>query len=163
MAGQHLTIETSDGPTLIAALEPQIHFDLKLPQLGQGFRLLGGRKCAFYRHTVAYTRWERGGHEYSLYQFCPKDFGLPSDFSRRTVVPGDGGKDGACGALVWTEKGCAYVLVAERDAFVPSLARAHRTGRDRETLHTTSASLTSHDRDEMTGPIHDRMALKPRA
>ena len=161
MAGPHLMIETSDGPTLVTALEGQMHFDLKLPKLGQGFRLLGGRKCAFDRNVVGYTRWERGGHEYSLYQFCPKDFGLPSDFPRRAVVPDHGGKDGACDALVWTENGCAYVLVAERDAFVPSLASAPRADQNRETLQTTSASVTVHDRHDR--PHHDTMAPKPRA
>ncbi len=130
MAGQHLMIETSDGPSLIAALRSQMHFDLKLPHLGDEFQLLGGRKCAFGQHPVLYTRWRRGEYEYSLYQFCPKDFGLPSDFSKRTVVPDNSRAARRCTALMWTEDGCAYVLVAERDAVVPSLASALKRGLD---------------------------------
>ena len=48
MAGQRLTIETSEAATLVTALKPQIHFELKLPKLGQGFRLLGGRKSPIF-------------------------------------------------------------------------------------------------------------------
>ncbi len=160
MSEQHLTIETSDAPTLIAALKPQVHFDIKLPQLGQGFRLLGGRRCTFDRNAVGYTRWERGGHEYSLYQFCPKDFDLPSDFPRRTVVPDDGQRGVTYDALVWTEKGCAYVLVAERGAFVPTLARA--PGRTRTWSFCTQRPPPWRCTIVMTGPIHDTMALKAR-
>ncbi len=127
MAGQRLTVKTSETATLVTALRPQIHFDLKLPRLGEGFRLLGGRKCVIRKQTVLYTRWEKGGYEYSLYQFCPKDFGLPNDFSRRTVVTEGARAEDACDALVWTEKGCAYVLVAHRNAFVPSLTKSAGT------------------------------------
>ncbi len=130
MVGQSLAIETSEKATLVTALKPQIHFDVKIPQLGQGFRLLGGRKCVISKQTVLYTRWEKGGHEYSLYQFCPKDFGLPNDFSRRTVVSDGLRSEDACDALVWTEKGCAYVLVAHRDAFVPTLTKYSGTEQD---------------------------------
>lgn len=162
MAGQQLTIETSNGQALIAALKPQMHFDVKLPQLGQGFRLLGGRKCAFDRRPVVYTRWERGGHEYSLYQFCPKDFGLPSDFSRRAVVIDDGGRDVACNALVWTENGCGYVLVAEPDAFVPSLTRAFESGKDTRAWEVMPASVALHDRAERSA-LYDIRAPELRA
>ncbi len=130
MASQRLTVETSETATLVTVLKPQIHFDVKIPQLGQGFRLLGGRKCVISKQTVLYTRWEKGGHEYSLYQFCPKDFGLPNDFSRRTVVSDGLRSEDACDALVWTEKGCAYVLVAHRNAFVPSLTKSSGTEQD---------------------------------
>ena len=130
MVGQSLAIETSEQATLVTALKPQIHFEVKIPQLGQGFRLLGGRKCVISKQTVLYTRWEKGGHEYSLYQFCPKDFGLPNDFSRRTVVSDGLRSEDACDALVWTEKGCAYVLVAHRDAFVPTLTKYSGTEQD---------------------------------
>ncbi|HDZ22143.1 hypothetical protein LCGC14_0302130 [marine sediment metagenome] len=160
MFGQQLTIETSDEPALIAALKPQVHFDIKLPQLGQGFHLLGGRKCSFGRHTAVYTRWERDGYEYSLYQFCPKDFGLPREFSRRTVVSDDGGTDGECDALIWTENDCAYVLVAKRDAFVPNLTvRASESDKDASTWGAAHASAAPHDRAEAS-PRHDMRALE---
>jgi hypothetical protein len=129
-----LTIETHDRSALLASLGPQVHFRAMLPKLSEGFKLMGGRKCSLDDRPVIYTRWERDGYEYSLCLFCPKDFGLPNEFPRRTVVPGGGEGKGTYEALVWAEDGCAYVLVAESRAFTPGLVTGSLRGKDMAVL-----------------------------
>lgn len=135
-AQEPLTVETQDGAALLAALGPQVHFKAMLPKLDEGFRLLGGRKCSLADRPVIYTRWEKGGYEYSLCLFCPKDFGLPNEFPRRTVVPRGGEGDGTYEAVVWAEDGCAYVLVGERSAFTPGMVTGGITRKEVAALTT---------------------------
>jgi hypothetical protein len=123
MESRRLAVETEDESALLAVLGPQVHFKTRLPDLGAEFRLLGGRKCTYNERPILYTRWERGGHAYSLCQFCPKDFGLPGAFPGRTVVPQPGDAKERYKALVWAQDGCAYVLVGARGAFLPNVAK----------------------------------------
>jgi hypothetical protein len=102
-----LSVETRNPSDLERALADQIPFPVVLPDLGENFQLAGGQKCALAKHTVVYSLWRSEGHFHSLYQFQPRDFGLP-DTIERTTVSGNGG----CAVTVWTEYGRGYVLVA---------------------------------------------------
>jgi hypothetical protein len=135
-AHKPLTIETRDESVLLASLGPQVYFKAIFPKLGEGFRLVGGRKCSLADRPVIYTRWEKDGYEYSLCLFCPKDFGLPSEFPRVTVVPKGGRGKGSHQALVWAEGGCAYVLVAESGALAPGLTTGSLSGKNAPVLAT---------------------------
>lgn len=115
-----LTVKTTERAAVATALSGEVPFKVKTPDLGQGFALLGARKCALDANAVILTRWERDGQTYSLYQFCPTDFDLPLKFRRRILTPeGTPSGGNSWQVLLWTEAGCAYALVSQEGATLP--------------------------------------------
>lgn len=109
-----LVIETSDRSAMKEHLSARVHFPIKMPALPAEFELLGGRKCSIGAQVVAYTRWRRRQRDYSLFQFCPKNFDLPDAFPRRIITRKESGVVGEpCEVLIWAENGCAYAIVGE--------------------------------------------------
>ncbi|MBI3464680.1 MAG: hypothetical protein HY000_16735, partial [Planctomycetes bacterium] len=90
---------------------------VRVPELGDAFRLCGGRKCALGSHAVAYSLWlGPGGKKYSLFQFLPGDFDVASEMSRRLVHATEpAGTEHPCPAVIWADGDFGYVLVGQFD------------------------------------------------
>ncbi len=108
-----LAIDVNDRAAIVTHLSKQVPFEVKIPDFPSEFRLIGGRKCSLGTRAVVYTRWKRRQSNYSLFQFCPKDFDLPDVFPRRIMsMKGAAMAGEPCEVLIWAEKGCAYAIVA---------------------------------------------------
>ena len=106
--------ESGDKRTLEAALAEQVGFEVRVPELDDRLQLSGGRKCKLGTHVVAFTLWRDGGGEYSLFQFQPDRFGLPATIQPTLVHSTQpAATEHTCGAWIWTEGSCGYVLTGD--------------------------------------------------
>lgn len=127
-----LKLATGDIREFQAWVSTKVPFPAIVPNLGEGFELLGGGPCSLGGHAVVYTRWRKGEREYSLYQFCTPNYDLPSDMPRQTVRPAAPWRNDRHGqrVIIWKTPGaedCAYALVAADDD--PLLSDPAITGR----------------------------------
>jgi len=105
------SIRGSDRFRLAAVLDRRLHYDIDLPDLGGDFELLGVSVCKLGAHPVACTQWRKGDRTYTLLQLCQRDFELPERFAKQRVKHITAGQ--LQQAVFWTEKGCAYSLIAD--------------------------------------------------
>jgi len=106
--------ETHGMRELEVALTGLVGFQVKVPELGDGLQLAGGRRCKLGTHAVAFTLWRDEVGKYSLFQFQPDRFGLLTTIEPtlvRTTQPA--GAEHACGAWLWTEGQYGYVLTGD--------------------------------------------------
>ena len=109
--GNGLTVKTTDPRKLERLLTSALPFSVVIPELGEGFELVGGRQCSLGSHAVAYSLWRSHDEVYSLYQFIPAEFDLTGAIER-TTVPGNGA---SCQVVVWTEGGWGFAFVGSHE------------------------------------------------
>jgi hypothetical protein len=109
-----LTVTSSDWDAVKATVNGALYFPVDRPTLDPSFKLIGGRVIKLAGASMMYTRWERGGKIYSLYQFCGKDFGLHAPLPRQVIDRKLTPKT-RCNVTVWTEGHCDYAFVADED------------------------------------------------
>jgi len=104
-------------------------FRVHLPRMdADGYELLGGGICHIAGKEVACTRWTRDGRTFTLVQFCPADFDLPNQFTRRTVevqrpwhaAPVVDQLAATDKVEFWTMGDCAYALVPDPAVQAPA-------------------------------------------
>ncbi len=112
-----LTVRTPDPAELRRRLAGSLPFLVLTPPLGQGWRLLGGRRCSLGGRPLAYSRWVGSGTWHSLFQFRPEDFDLPEGLAGWTVdlaPPAVAGPP--CRVRVWTDGANGFALVSAAPA-----------------------------------------------
>lgn len=107
-----VTVESADRSLVLATLSPTVQFKAGFPALDEEYLLLGGRRCSINGNAVIKTDWIRDGIAYSLYQFCPEDFGLENRIPTRRVSQVDANRTMMGNAVIWSEGDCAYVLTS---------------------------------------------------
>lgn len=107
-----MVVRASDRSLVARELSQLVAFAVRLPELGRGLKLVGGRPCHLGSHRVALTLWSGGGEVRSLYQFKPHDLGIDR-LDRPIVVRPHGPVAGhtPCEVLFWSEAGAGYALV----------------------------------------------------
>ncbi len=106
--------QTYEKRELEVALTGQVGFQVKVPDMRDGLQLTGGRRCKLGTHAVAFTLWHDDAGEYSLFQFQPDRFGLPTTIEPMLVhTTQPAGADHTCGAWLWTEGSYGYVLTGD--------------------------------------------------
>lgn len=106
-----LKVTSSDPRVVERTLSAGLHFNVTMPKMDPAYKLLGGGKCKFGSHDVVYTRWEKEGKTFTLYQFCKHYFGIPRELQQQTVKPKVSSK---YKVLFWSKDDiCAYALVEE--------------------------------------------------
>jgi hypothetical protein len=106
--------KTDERRALEVSLTGQVGFLVKVPELGDGLQLAGGRRCKLGTHAVAFTLWRDEVGTYSLFQFQPDRFELLTTIQPtlvRTTQPA--ATDHAGGAWLWTEGPYGYVLTGD--------------------------------------------------
>ncbi len=119
----HKTASEPDDPTPVeqaqAQLTKSLPFEVKLPPMPQGFKLIGSSPCPLGESAVACTRWVREGRLYILYQFRVEDYRLSKDFTPLTVRSASQASTGQpLETRFWTQGKHAYALVAEQGAMI---------------------------------------------
>jgi len=111
-----LTTSTEELNDRIAG---RLHYRTEIPELGDGYALEGAAICKLGGHPVVCTRWKHDGRNYTLYQYCTRDFRLPKQIDRQTVSldPWHSTTERAPREVeFWTRGDCAYALVADPDS-----------------------------------------------
>ncbi len=117
-----LDVKTHDKSFLEQEMRTVLPFDISLPDLGNQYALVGGRKCVLGTHPVLYSRWMNSAGEYTLFQFQPSDFLLPATMKRTLVQPkGPATVRHPCEVLVWAQDNTGYVLVADSGAMLDDI------------------------------------------
>lgn len=109
-----LAITTDDWNAVKASVQTALYYPVDRPKLDPSFKLIGGGIVKLAGASMMYTRWERGGKLYSLYQFCGKEFGLHAPLARQVIERKLTPKT-RCNVTVWTEGHCDYALVSDED------------------------------------------------
>lgn len=113
-----LSVSTGDWKVVEASFAGNFPLPIQRPSLDPSLRLEGGRLATLDGQEVLYTRWADGGTNYSLYQFCAKNFGLTHPLEKQSVLPRPSGSDPRCRVIIWSEDHCDYALVV--DVAVPA-------------------------------------------
>lgn len=115
---------------LAVELSELVEFDVILPDLGDRLQLVGGRKCKLGTHTVAFSLWsDKAGSNYSLFQFRPDEFGIPSSVPSQLVhTTGPAGEEHPCGAWIWADSSAGYVLVGDPGCEMKNLSPGASNG-----------------------------------
>ncbi|MBI4864871.1 MAG: hypothetical protein HY815_32125 [Candidatus Riflebacteria bacterium] len=108
-----MVVRAADPARLSLELSRLVEFTVRLPEMGRGLKLLGGRPCHLGSHRVALTLWSGGDRISSLYQFDPGELGIERP-DRPVVVRPHGPVAGRtpCEVLFWSEAGASYALVS---------------------------------------------------
>lgn len=118
----HLTVETGNPANLERSLQNQLPFVPMLPVLGPEYRLKGGRRCALGTHPVVYSLWDGPNGKYSLYQFQPLDFNLPSDLTKTIITPKEPNTTSrTCKVMIWIMSRRGYMIVADKEEDLKAL------------------------------------------
>jgi hypothetical protein len=103
---------TNDFAALSENLARQLGFPVRLPELGDGFVLRGGRADKWASTHIALSQWEKGGEIFTLCQFCTHDRDLPSEVSQALFCCPEPGIDSIpTDIIVWADDDMGYVLV----------------------------------------------------
>ena len=114
---QDVSVITLDPRYLKRHLATTVPFEIVMPAVNAQYNLVGGRSSSLGAHPVVYTRWAGREGRYSLFQFRCSDFNLPEQTGKEVIhsskvdCPGAKGRD--CDAVVWSEQGRGYALVAD--------------------------------------------------
>lgn len=113
-----LQIQSSDPETIKTALQTYVPFKVDIYKPTADLRLVGAAVCHWDAHPVIFTRWEKDGRVYSLFQFLPNHFHLPDEFLRLAfTLPQNptGGK--RFQITLWADEGthCGWALVRENN------------------------------------------------
>lgn len=120
---QHLVVETSEKSEFERKLAEYVQFEVKMPDLGQDLKLLGGRKCVLGSHPVVYSLWEGDDGKYSLFQFRPENFDLEEKLRKIVIQPtGSAAQGKICKVLAWREGKHGYALVADEGKALERIA-----------------------------------------
>jgi len=112
-----MTVRSSNSDEVVTTLDAATALAVRMPHLGEDYRLEGGRICKFDQRPVVYTCWRRDGQTLSLYQFEPEAFGLTRGFSRMRTTIQPSPDSPAQRVEIWSEGANGYVLVCdEHDA-----------------------------------------------
>jgi hypothetical protein len=114
---QDVTVITLNPEYLERHLAAAVPFKIVMPAVNSQYNLVGGRSCSLGTHPVVYTRWASREGCCSLFQFRCSDFDLPDQSGKEVIhsskvdCPEAKGRD--CNAVVWSEQGRGYALVAD--------------------------------------------------
>jgi len=108
-----MTVRSSNPDEVVTALNAATALAVRMPDLGEDYRLEGGRICKFDQRQVVYTCWRRNGQIHSLYQFEPDVFGLTRGFSRIQTIIRPSLDSRAQRVEIWSEGPNGYVLVCD--------------------------------------------------
>jgi len=114
---QDVSVITLDPRYLERHLAATVPFEIVMPAVNAQYNLVGGRSSSLGTHPVVYTRWAGREGRCSLFQFRCSDFNLPKQTGKEVIhsskvdCPGVKGRD--CDAVVWSEQGRGYALVAD--------------------------------------------------
>ncbi len=114
---QDVTVITLNPEYLKRHLAGSVPFKIVVSAVNSRYNLVGGRSCSLGTHPVIYTRWASRDGRCSLFQFRSSDFGLPNQTGKEVIhsskvgCPEARGRD--CNAVVWSEQGRGYALVAD--------------------------------------------------
>ena len=112
-----MTVRSSNPDEVATVLDATTALAVRMPDLGEAYRLEGGRICKFDQRQVVYTCWRRDGQTHSLYQFEPEAFGLTRGFSRMQTMIRPSLDSPAQRVEIWSEGPNGYALVCdEHDA-----------------------------------------------
>jgi len=108
-----LQIRSGDRTAVEQALhDSPLPYPVSLPNLGAAYELIGGSAMMLDGKPVIYTRWRRGGEEYSLYQYCPIQFQMdrtmPFHHFKDAKVAGE---ERSLRVMTWSASHCAYAMV----------------------------------------------------
>ncbi len=111
---RHLSIETSDPDVLTSTLSKEVDFVLKLPKMKSSAKLIGGRACHWGDCQIIFTLWECEGTQYSLLQFDPNVYHMPSTMNgHKTCCDKSIVGHRPLDVAVWSENGRGYALVGK--------------------------------------------------
>ncbi len=124
-----MVLASSDERAVESALAAQ-HTEMKPMVMNyrlKGTRLLGGGVTTLGGHRTLFTRWERNGQQFTLYQFVPGEYQLREEFAAHEEAlamggKGAGGGGGAGRSWYWSDPGnhCGWALLTSaRDAENP--------------------------------------------
>jgi len=111
MASTYLSIHDSDPDAVQHQLTATFdHFKVTVPQLAEGYTLIGARPCHLAGHPVVCTEWSRHDQRFTVIQFRCDDYNLPADLER-TV------EQYAAGSVTFFKQGdCTYALIEHEAA-----------------------------------------------
>jgi hypothetical protein len=116
---RNLKVETSDTVEFKSKLTGKVPFEVVVPELGNDFKLQGGRVCKFGTRPIIYSLWKAPKGDYSLVQLKLSDFGLRSTVGQQLVKPKNPLlANSPCEVLVWAQGDMGFVLVADRGEFL---------------------------------------------
>lgn len=110
-----VAFRSEDPAELRQALANKLPFEVEIPRIDPGFKVVGARAERIGANSVAYSTWT-GKHDnvYSLLQFRRVDFGVDSPNGPQLVTPRDiAVKHTPCEALYWSKGEYGFVLVAD--------------------------------------------------
>ncbi len=113
LRGPAMTVRSSNPDKVERTLDVATALAVRMPDLGENYRLEGGRICKFDRRQVVYTCWWRDGQTHSLYQFEPEAFGLKPGFGRTQTIIQPSPDSPAQRVAIWSEGPNGYALVCE--------------------------------------------------
>lgn len=110
-----VSFHTEDSDELRQALAHQLPFEVEIPRIDPGFKVVGGRAEKIGANSVAYTVWNgKNAHVYSLLQFRRVDFGIDPAERPQPVTPKEMAvKHTPCQTLYWSKGDYGFVLVAD--------------------------------------------------
>ena len=97
-------------------LNAAVDFEVRIPNLGKDYRLLGANLCRIEGVEAVCTHWVKNGQRYTLVQFRRDQCDLPAVFKKQLVTPDDTRPyrpDALPQAIFWSEDSIAYALVPE--------------------------------------------------